>query len=306
MIKFSILIPAYKAQFLGKCIESVLAQTYTNFEVIIVNDASPQDLYTIVKLYNDERIKYYCNEVGFGAYNVVDNWNKCLEYASGDFVICMGDDDMLLPECLEKYVYIIRKYPLLDVYHARTILIDENDKYVGVVHSRAEFESKLEFMRHRMDGYLQFIGDFCFRTTALIECGGFIKKPLAWGSDDLTVYKMIGEKGIANIANASFLYRINMNSISSDSNVEVKLLSNVDTIDWIKNDLKNMACKSAEDRLTKDAILNNLSGWLISLQEYPLMQLKGDIGVLLRILFCHRKYGIPFKLVLKRLFSPLI
>lgn len=98
---FSILIPAFKVSYLKECIESILAQIYKNFEVIIVDDASPYDICSIVSQFNDERIRYYRNEVGFGAYNVVGNWNKCLGFATGDYVICMGDDDKLKPCCLE-------------------------------------------------------------------------------------------------------------------------------------------------------------------------------------------------------------
>ena len=84
-IKFSVMVPAYKAQFLAECIDSILAQSYKNFELIIVNDASPQDLDSIVSKYDNPRIRYYKNEVGFGAEHVVGNWNKCLEYAIGDY-----------------------------------------------------------------------------------------------------------------------------------------------------------------------------------------------------------------------------
>ena len=79
------MVPVYKAQFLAECIDSILAQSYKNFELIIVNDASPQDLDSIVSKYDNPRIRYYKNEVGFGAEHVVGNWNKCLEYAIGDY-----------------------------------------------------------------------------------------------------------------------------------------------------------------------------------------------------------------------------
>ena len=101
-IKFSITIPAFKARFLKECIESILVQTYDNYELIIVNDASPEDLDSIVSSFEDSRIRYYKNEIGFGGYNVVLNWNKCLDYCTGDYMICMGDDDKLLPCCLEE------------------------------------------------------------------------------------------------------------------------------------------------------------------------------------------------------------
>ena len=65
-MKFSVTIPAYKARFLKECIESILAQTYKDFELIIVNDASPEDLTSIVKSFNDPRIRYYINELWCG------------------------------------------------------------------------------------------------------------------------------------------------------------------------------------------------------------------------------------------------
>ena len=65
-IKFSVTVPAYKAQFLSECIDSILAQTYKNFELIIVNDVSPQDLDSIVKRYDDPRIRYYKNKEATG------------------------------------------------------------------------------------------------------------------------------------------------------------------------------------------------------------------------------------------------
>ena len=50
-MKFSIAIPAFKAKYLKECIDSILAQTYKDFELIIVNDASPEDIDSVVKPY---------------------------------------------------------------------------------------------------------------------------------------------------------------------------------------------------------------------------------------------------------------
>ena len=74
-IKFSVTIPAYKDRYLKETIDSVLAQTYQNYEIVIVNDASPYDLDSIVQQYTDQRIRYFKNEKNCGAKNVVDNWN---------------------------------------------------------------------------------------------------------------------------------------------------------------------------------------------------------------------------------------
>ena len=135
-MKFSILIPAYKDRYFEECIDSCLAQTYTNFEIIIVNDNSPYNLDVIINNYHDQRIRYYKNEKGYGAEKIVDNWNHCLEYATGDYVICIGDDDKLKPNCLEDYSQLITIHPNLDVYHMRMEIINNNSEIVTIQEDR--------------------------------------------------------------------------------------------------------------------------------------------------------------------------
>ena len=69
---FSITIPAYKSQFLKEAIESVVYQTYQDWELIIVDDCSPENLYSIVKPYlSNNKIHYYLNEKNIGAEHLV-------------------------------------------------------------------------------------------------------------------------------------------------------------------------------------------------------------------------------------------
>lgn len=79
-MKFSVAIPAYKRRYLYEAITSVLSQTYQEFELIIVDDCSPEDIKSVVDQLTDGRIRYYRNERNCGAENVVDNWNICLNY----------------------------------------------------------------------------------------------------------------------------------------------------------------------------------------------------------------------------------
>lgn len=234
-IRFSVTVPAYKAQYLGECIDSILAQTYKNFEVIIVNDHSPQDLDSIVEKYDDPRIRYYKNEVGFGAEHVVGNWDKCLEYAQGEYLICMGDDDKLLPTCLENYVVLINKYPTLDVYHARTEIIDENSNLMDLQEVRPEFESAYSILFHRLKNIrIQYIGDFLFRTSALRAMDGFYDLPYACCSDDISVLSC-ASKGIANTYKPGFQYRSNRYTISRTQNCKKAIESYERACDWYKS-----------------------------------------------------------------------
>ena len=214
---FSIIIPIYKDNFLKECIDSILTQTYDQFELILVNDKSPYDLDSIVKQYTDDRIRYYKNEKGYGAIHMVDNWNHCLEYADGEYVICMGDDDKLLPNCLSDYADLINKYPDLDLYHTRMQYIDENSEIYNMQEDRPERESVYSMIWHFWKGRNQMIGDWLFKTSTLKEKGGFVNLPCAWGSDDLSAFNMAIEKGVANSHLPGFLYRESRFSVSNRS-----------------------------------------------------------------------------------------
>ena len=96
-MKYSFILPAYKARFFREALDSILSQTNKDFDLIIVNDASPEDLDSIVRSYNDSRIRYYVNEKNIGGKDLVAQWNHCLEYAKGEYVILASDDDVYSP-----------------------------------------------------------------------------------------------------------------------------------------------------------------------------------------------------------------
>lgn len=98
--KISILTPLFKTpdSFLREMIDSVVAQTYENWELCLV-DFSPADYYeveNIVKEYDDSRIKYYRDE----NVNIPENTNTCIEKATGDYLAILDHDDILHPSAL--------------------------------------------------------------------------------------------------------------------------------------------------------------------------------------------------------------
>lgn len=226
-MKFSILIPAFKIKFLKEAIDSVVLQSCSDWELVIVDDASPQNVHGVVEKYQDHRIHYYRNKIGFGAEHVVGNWNKCLEYATGDYVICMGDDDKLLPNCLDEYSRLISEYPNMDLYHGQTLMIDENSKIVDVQDPRPVKESMLSIMYYRWFGNRnQYIGDWLFRRDVLVNRGGFTDLPFAWESDDCSAFVAARKTGVANTQVPVFMYRVSCFTISSNtSNNKDKILA---------------------------------------------------------------------------------
>lgn len=256
-MKITVGIPAYKPNFLKDAIDSILNQTFTDWELVIVNDHSPYDLSKIVHEYHDDRIKYYINEKNCGAINVVDNWNKCLSKATGDFILLMGDDDKLPKESLQNYAELIEAIPSLNVYHGRAVLIDEENHPIYIQDDRPQRETLCEAIWQRMDGRQQFIGDYVFRVSALKGVGGFYKLPLAWGSDDISVFRAIADKGIGNTNMISFCYRSNRYSITSLGNTDLKLETTFQHQNWLKNVLDKVET-SGTDAIIRELARNRL------------------------------------------------
>lgn len=233
-----------------ECIDSALNQTCEDFELIIVNDNSPYDVEGIIKNYNDSRIKYYKNSVGFGVEKVVGNWNRCLEYAHGDYIICMGDDDKLLPNFLEDLSTLINKYPDLDIYYSRTQLINEKSIIFETLPIRPEQESVYEMILRRWNGGSMFIGDYCYRVSSLRARGGFYDLPFAWGSDAISAYEAAKQKGIANTHRPGFQYRVNQHSISSNSNnINGKIFAIKQERKWFEDFFRQDAPNSKDQKI---------------------------------------------------------
>ena len=258
-MKFTIGIPAFKSKFLGECIESILKQEYNNFELIIINDASPYDIDGIVQLYNDERIVYTRNEINCGAIHVVDNWNKCLDMATGDYFILMGDDDKLAPNYLSEFSKTIKRYQDVNVFHCRTIIIDENSIPITITEPRPEFENMYDNMLQRFSGQrIQFISDFVYKTKFLKSIGGFYNLPLAWNTDELTAFIAAKDNGIVNINTPLFFYRRNRYNITSTGNIEQKMKSIEIERDCVSKLLEISSPKNEIETLQKRILVSNL------------------------------------------------
>lgn len=239
-IKFSITIPAFKKQYLKEAIDSCISQTYDNFEIVIVNDASPENLEEIIDSYNDDRIRYYKNDINCGALNVVDNWNKCLNYCTGDYVICMGDDDCLLPNTLREYKRLIDKYPGIGLLHGWTEIIDDESNFKDLTPPRPEFESAYSVLWNRWENrHKQFIGDWCFEIEWLRQNGGFYKLPLAWASDDISSIIGATKNGVANSQIICFKYRSSEQTITSTGSIEHKMRAVKSEREWYNSFLKD-------------------------------------------------------------------
>lgn len=259
-MRFTVVIPAYKDNFLSEAIESVITQTYEDWELIVLDDCSPGKIKDIVSQHiSDNRIRYYRNKVNVGAVNVVDNWNLCLQLATGEYLICMGDDDVLDVNCLYIYSQYIDSFPGYDIYHGMTKIIDEDSKLYSIQEARPLTESVYSMVWHRINRKReQFIGDFLFRVSALREKGNFYKLPLAWGADDISSYRCAIPHGIVNVPKILYNYRVNSYSISSSEDIQNKLIAVKEKYTWILDNIINSRPDNEMDEIYRQLIAKKI------------------------------------------------
>jgi glycosyltransferase involved in cell wall biosynthesis len=106
-------MPAYNsAAHLREAVDSILHQTWSDFELIIINDGSTDDTEAIVQSYADPRIRYLRNP---GNLQIVQTLNRGLDLAQGEFIARMDADDISLPERLEQQLNYLNRHPSVAV-----------------------------------------------------------------------------------------------------------------------------------------------------------------------------------------------
>lgn len=164
----SIVIPVYNGEnYLKEAIESALAQTYKNKEIIVVNDGSKDDTDKIAKKF-EGKIKYIKKENG----GVATALNLAIKNMNGEYFSWLSHDDLYLPNKLEKQVEFLEKQNDKNVVlYTDYEIIDENGKKVAVAeknHNELEQKPEYSLLRGNVNGITMLIPKKCFE-----ECGLF-------------------------------------------------------------------------------------------------------------------------------------
>ena len=172
---FSIIIATYnRKDLLRRTIDSILRQSFTNFELIIVDDGSSDGTTQMVLGIKDQRIRYFQLEKNSGAFVAR---NKGMEVMKGEYFIIWDSDDELYNHALEKANDILKKYPEIDMLYAPTDFFD-GQKILGFQHRDSGFADRADlfsgkipkndaviFLRSSVRSGLDFLGpniDFSF------------------------------------------------------------------------------------------------------------------------------------------------
>lgn len=208
--KVSVIMPAYNAaNYIGAAIESILNQTFKDFELIIINDCSTDNTKSIIKKYGlkDSRIKLINNNENL---KIARTLNKGLASSKGKYIVRMDADDWSYPERIERQIKLMDSNPDIVISSGNMEICDE----VMTVKNRSNFPLTNNEIREVLLQYNPLVSPaMIWRREISSEIGGFSVNTM---SEDYMFLMDMSSKGeLANLPDILLKYRVLPTSTSS-------------------------------------------------------------------------------------------
>jgi len=175
--KGSVCMPVYRSErFIEEAIRSVLSQTYSDFELIVVDDASPDTTYEIASTISDPRLSVYRNDTNLGPEG---NWNRALKMARGRYIKVLPGDDTIYPDCLRRQVDVLedpRNNHVVLIYCSRDVIDSSGKKVMRAIFPGSGQINGRALIRRTARFGTNIIGEpgaVLFRADAARQIGGF-------------------------------------------------------------------------------------------------------------------------------------
>lgn len=273
----SVLMVTYNSsKFIKDAIQSVLQQTYSNFELIISDDNSSDDTWNIINSYNDPRIKKNKNSENVGEYK---NRNLAFSMAKGKYAIFIDGDDLIYPYALQILSDFAYKYPQCGMILARPW--DERIIYPVVI-SPHQFYC-FEYLDRGIAG-INFT-KIMFQTDAFRDLGCFDNDKIKMG--DVCIQFKIGGKFPSLIIPDGFTWWRRRPGQASEALLKKQYLFLMDSLQYLIPFLHTNSLFNQEER--KQAYINIYSNYLhFVIKEILKLRFKTTIQLL-------RQHPVPFK-----------
>lgn len=210
MPAISVIIPVYNGgKTIQRTVNSVLNQTFTDFEIIVINAGSTDSTVEIVSQINDHRLRVYT----YFKANVAVNRNLGFQHATAEFVSFLDADDLWTSDKLEAQYNALVKNSNAAVAYSFTDAIDEKDDFLRFC-SHAAYSGDV-FLQLLLDDFIGSGSNVMIRTSAFAEVGGF--DCLLTNAQDTDLWVRLAAKyDFVAVEKVQILYRISANSMSSN------------------------------------------------------------------------------------------
>jgi glycosyltransferase involved in cell wall biosynthesis len=232
--KVSVIMPVYNgAQFLDEAIQSVLDQTYKEFELLLVNDGSKDKSLEIAERYakSDSRVRVISHE----NMGMAKTLNDAIAQAQNERIARIDQDDLMEPNRLERQLAYIQRYPDVDILSSFVKIIDDSGQVLAEGKSPLISYDAVEKL-HRSGEMIGFHHPaVMMRKSSVLNAGGF--RSQFWPVDDVDLWARMLEKGYKVLVQPEFLtrYRVHGGSTSIAKAMEARK-----KVTWVK---ECMSCR---------------------------------------------------------------
>ena len=210
MSVISVILPVYNGEItIKETIQSVLSQTITDFELIIINSKSTDSTLDIIFQFKDPRIQVF----SYPKANVAVNRNRGLNHATSEFISFIDADDLWTKDKLADHYKALQENPLAAVAYSWTNAIDENSQFLRPC-SRAQWTGDV-YAKLLLDDFIGNGSNVTIRTEILRELGGF-DESLTNAQDTDMWLKLAAKYHFVAVPKVQILYRILPYSMSSN------------------------------------------------------------------------------------------
>lgn len=309
MAPLAIVIPAYKEVYFEKALLSLAKQTSKNFIVYVGDDCSPYNLKGICdKFEHSLDIRYTRFADNLGSVDLVAQWKRCVQLTgSEEWLWLFSDDDIAGENCVESFLKQKNAdNGRLDVYRFNTIVIDAQDKVIGVPQTGPAYESSEEMAYYLLQGKRgNTMPDHVFSRKVYVQNGGFVNTYYAQAADWATSILFSKENGIGIVSNANLYWRFSGSNVSSQAPAgrSQMIQGHLQFIGWVTNHflfLKNEQ-KQVSYKMMLDAARENLKGVLA--HHYKGFDIKNILPI---IKIMRRKLGMSYLQILNDLLIILV
>jgi glycosyltransferase involved in cell wall biosynthesis len=209
--RFSVVIPTHNGEaYLAAALESLLGQTYPDFEVIVLEHESTDGTLEIARRYADPRIRIHSTSQ---PHTIETNWARMLDLELAEYLTILGHDDIFYPEFLEEIAGLIAQAPDSSLYLTHFHLIDSNGKVIRPCKPTPSYESAEEFMQARQHFRRDsFATGYVMRSADYKHIGGFKPFPRLIYADDFAFYSLAALSGKTCSSRYLFGYRSHQKS----------------------------------------------------------------------------------------------
>lgn len=225
----SVVIPVHNGErYIKESLDSCIAQTYTNTEIIVVNDASTDRTSDILREY-ENKIKIITVEKQNGLGNVI---NIGIKGSNGKYIARMDADDVMYPTRLEEQVEYMESNPSCVAVGGQIDIIDADSKVTG----HREYALDDVRIKRNMFIYQPFAHPAVMLRRSSVEIVGLYPENL-WKVEDVKFFFLLSKLGtFANLSDTVLQYRLSFNT-ESQSNMVEHFKKTVEIRKWVKNDL---------------------------------------------------------------------